>query len=346
MNLFVGYQLRPDSRFVDTIVENREHVKEVYFSWGKIPNGRNSTAIKYGFFDWEAIERQKRDLSRIANAGIGLNLLLNGNCYGKNSLARKFYDEIGNLIDYLESVYGMKSVTTTSPTIAKFIKENFPHLEVRASVNMEIGTIEGVEYLSEWFDGFYARRELNRRPKELKRFADSCHKIGKKVYMLANSGCLNYCSARQFHDNLVSHENEIAYIDNAYQFHGVCREFLKNEKNHMDLLRVSNWVRPEDLGKCANFVDGVKLATRVSNHPEMILRSYVAQSHSGNILQLMEPDFSDIYPNMVLDNHSLPEDFYEQVTNCSKNCKMCGKCKNYMVQALQKLPEIQMFHSK
>ena len=39
MNLFVGYQLRPDSRFVDTIVENREHVKEVYFSWGKIPNG-------------------------------------------------------------------------------------------------------------------------------------------------------------------------------------------------------------------------------------------------------------------------------------------------------------------
>lgn len=346
MNLFVGYQFRPDLRFVNTIIENKQHIKEVYFSWPSIPNGRNSTAVKYGVSEWELLERQKKDLEKIAQAGIGLNLLLNGNCYGKNSLARKFYENIGNLIDDLMRNYGIGSVTTTSPVIAKFIKNNFPTLEVRASVNMEIGTIEGVEYLSEWFDGFYAKRELNRRPKELKVFADRCHEVGKKVYMLANSGCLNYCSARQFHDNLVAHEDEIAYIDNAYNFHGVCREFLNNEKNRMDLLRISNWVRPEDLEKYTNYVDGIKLATRVSNYPEMILRSYISGNYSGNLLQLMEPDFSGIYPNMVLDNHSLPDDFYDQITDCSKNCEVCGKCRSYMMKALKELPEAQLFHSK
>lgn len=346
MKLLVGYQVRQDSRFVDAIIENKEHVKEVYFSWGAIPNGRNSLAGTRGFHEWEASERQRADLMRIAQEGIGLNLLLNGNCYGKNSLARKFYEEIGELIDYLQQLYGMQSVTTTSPIIAKFIKENFPDIEVRASVNMEIGTLEGMEYLAPWFDGFYAKRELNRRPEELKAFAKGCHEAGKKVYLLANSGCLNHCSARQFHDNLVAHENEIAYIDNAYNFHGICREFLKDEKNQLDLIRVSNWIRPEDLKKCADYVDGVKLATRVNNHSELILRSYVTGEYSGNLLQLMEPDFSALYPNQVLDNHSLPDDFYEQITGCDKNCKACGKCRSYFSNALQELPEIQMFYSK
>ena len=47
----------------------------------------------------------------------------------------------------------MASVTTTSPLIAKFIKNNFEELEVRASVNMEIGTVQGLDYLAEYFDG-------------------------------------------------------------------------------------------------------------------------------------------------------------------------------------------------
>lgn len=344
MKLFAGYQLCPNSRFVDTIIENREHVKEVYFSWGNIPNGRNTLAKGSGFHQWDTMEMQKAELARISQAGIDLNLLLNGNCYGKNSLARRFYEDIGNLIDYLRNEYRMRSVTTTSPIIAKFIKDNFREIEVRASVNMEIGTAEGMEYLSPWFDAFYARRELNRRIPELKTFARYCHEAGKKVYILANSGCLNDCSARQFHDNLVAHEDEIAYIDNAYYFNGICRLFLKEEKNHLDLIRLSNWIRPEDIEKYEPYVDGIKLATRVSSHPEMILHSYIARHFSGNLLSLMEPDFSELYPNMILDNQSLPEDFYEQVTKCGKNCRICGRCKRLMEHALKKLPDMERLH--
>ena len=37
-----------------------------------------------------------------------------------------------------------------------------------------------------------------------------CDAEGKELYMLANSGCLNNCSAHVFHDNLVAHEAQIA----------------------------------------------------------------------------------------------------------------------------------------
>ena len=50
---------------------------------------------------------------------------------------------------------GINSVTVTSPVIAKFFKANFEALEVRASVNMEIGTPEGMDYLTDSFDSFY-----------------------------------------------------------------------------------------------------------------------------------------------------------------------------------------------
>ena len=53
-------------------------------------------------------------------------------------------------------------MTTTSPVLARFVKANFSNLEVRASVNMEIGTVEGMEYVAETFDAYYLKRELNR----------------------------------------------------------------------------------------------------------------------------------------------------------------------------------------
>lgn len=60
--------------------------------------------------------------------------------------------QMGDLLDYLVHMFGVCSVTTTSPVLAHFIKENFGALEVRASVNMEIGTVEAMEYLQNDFD--------------------------------------------------------------------------------------------------------------------------------------------------------------------------------------------------
>ena len=339
MKLLVGYQLREDRRFLDSILEYKDQISEVYFSWGNLPNGRNSVLHHAGFSPLEAMNRQREDLKQIAGAGISLNLLLNGNCYGRRSLSRGFFQEIGDLTDELRSSMRLRSITTASPVIAKFLRENFPDLSIRASVNLGIGTEEGVAYLSPWFDGFYARRELNRDWEGLKRFSEMLRRRGKQVYLLANSGCLNDCSARHFHDNLVAHEQEIAEMDNAFSFRGICRDYLEADDHRQELLRISNWIRPEDLARYDELADGAKLATRVSRNPEMILRAYAEGRFSGNLLQLTEPDFSALYHPMALDNSHIPQNYWEKTVRCDRNCTACGYCRDVMRRALRPLPE-------
>ena len=337
--LFVGYQLRSDSRLIDAILRHGDRVKEVYFAWPGVANGRSTISGKLDLPSWEALDRQRDDLAKLTENNIGLNLLLNGNCYGAEALSRSFFTKVGDLIDNLAAEYNITSVTTASPVIARFVKQNFEDLEVRASVNMEIGTREGMEYLAEAMDGFYVKREMNRSIGQVKEFSDICRSMGKKVYLLANSGCLNYCSARSFHDNLVSHEAELMKMDNAFVFDGMCRQFLSDPEKKKRIIQISNWIRPEDLSNYEGIVDGVKLATRVSENPEMIVSAYANGRFPGNLLSLTEPDFSAMYRPMVLSNSRMPEDFFKQTSSCNRKCEKCGYCIRAFEQASEDISQ-------
>lgn len=340
MDLFVGYQLRRDRRFLETILQLRENITEVYFSWDRSPSGRSAVGLGQDFLPWEAAVRQQEDLREIAEAGIGLNLLLNANCYGADSLSRHFFQSTGDLTDYLIRELHLTSVTTTSPVIARFIKENFPGLEVRASVNMEIGTVEGLEYLAGVFDGFYLKRELNLHLEAIRHLHDWCAKHGKRLFLLANSGCLNYCSARQFHDNLVAHEQEISTRDNAFVFHSLCGTYLSDQSHRERILQLSNWVRPEDLDQYKGLVDGVKLATRIAPHPEEILLAYASRRYAGNLLELMEPNHAELFFPIVLNNRAFPPDYFDMRHSCSRQCGDCGYCRRVFEQAAERIPEM------
>lgn len=337
MKFFVGYQIRQDRRFLDSILACKESISEVYFSWPGIANGRSTVNEKYGISAWDAEKIQRDELKELSSEGIGMNLLLNGNCYGGDSLSRAFYTKIGDLVDFLRCEYNLTSITTTSPVIAGFIKNNFDDIETRASVNMEIGTREGIEYLADVMDGYYAKRELNRSIPDLKRFSDIARGMGKKVYILANSGCLNHCSARQFHDNLVSHERDVMRMDNAFEFHGICRSFMKDAERRRKIVAYSNWIRPQDVYQYRDMVDGIKLATRVSENPEMIISAYTRGSYSGNILSLTEPDFSAMFRPTVLTLSKFPQGYFEKTAYCSHDCRSCGYCENVYDSASEEL---------
>ena len=138
---------------MDELVLRRASIHDVYFAFGAMPSGR---------FPLTDADRQLEDLGRLADAGIPLHLLFNANCYGARALSKAFFTEVGETIDRFAADGSLTGVTTTSPVLARFVKANFSNLEVRASVNMEIGTVEGMEYLAETFDAFYLKRELNR----------------------------------------------------------------------------------------------------------------------------------------------------------------------------------------
>lgn len=289
-------------KFLECIKENKKHIYEVYFSWGDFPNGRSSQIESDEYTPWELQDLQRNALQELAQEGIALNLLFNANCYGKDSQSRAFFHKVGMTIDFIAEHYGLQSVTTTSPLIGKFVHENFQGIEVRASVNMEIGTVQGMEYVEKYFDSYYMKRELNRDFDAIQVLHHWCMENGKKMFVLANSGCLNYCSAHNFHDNLVAHESEIAKMDNAYAFQGICREFLRDETHYRALISQTNFIRPEDMRLYEPYFEAAKLATRVHRNPSMVLNSYVREKYSGNILELLEPAHN-IYP-YVLENGS------------------------------------------
>jgi hypothetical protein len=334
MKLTVGYQLTKDRRLMDFIVRNKAKIKEIYFSWGDLPNGRRPSTLSRECLPWEAQYQLVEDLRTFAENGIGLNLLLNGNCYGEYSLSRYLLDIVGDIVDYLADRFGLGTVTTTSPVIAEFIKANYPGLETRASINMGIGTIQGMDYLAGSFDGYYLQRELNRDFEGIDNLKSWCVKNGKKLYFLANSGCLNHCSAQTFHDNLVAHEREIDRIDNVVRFKGVCHEYLKESGRRLSLVRDSSYVRPEDIHIYEKWFDIAKVATRSNVNPLKVIKAYLEESYSGNMLDLLEPNHAEILYPQIIENKKIPSDFVSKVGNCSKKCQECGYCETVYQNSL------------
>lgn len=324
MKYQVGYQ--NNRAFISYLLKHKELVSEIYFPWHDFTTGR-------GIVDIETKQILVNDLQAFADAGIHLTLLLNGNCYGRDALTEEFYLRIKKNINFLVETFSVSGITTTSPLIASVVKKNFPTIEIRASVNMEIGTPEGIEYLLDDFDSFYLKREYNYNKEIILRMRDFCHKKGKKLYILANSGCLNYCSSRTFHDNLVAHQHEIEHINSSIEYQGQCTRFLTSGDNKENLLAKSCFIRPEDVYLYEYLCDGMKLATRTNYNPTAIIHAYFNGKFHGNLLDLTEPAHSAVFPGKIIANKLIPKDYIEYRFNCNRICENCTFCKEIQKQA-------------
>lgn len=287
----VGYQLPDRYSMADVVEEFSADIDEVYFPWLGIAGGRGVSIA------CEDDQREmERELQSIASMGVRLNMLWNAACYGKKSLSVELQEMVDEAIRKMLDSTGLHSITTTSLFIASFVKETFSSIDVRASVNMGVGSISAVKCLEPYFDSFYMSRALNRSASKIRELHDYCALRSKKLYLLANSGCLRDCPAHMFHDNLVAHEAEIVREENCWQgFRGVCWKYLSDPDNRDAFIAESTWIRPEDIDEYSGIVDGIKLATRVHSNPGLVVDSYVNRSFQGNILGLMEPDFSSLY---------------------------------------------------
>ncbi len=305
MRFSIGYQLTDGYDFVDCIDAFSDVIGEVYFPWLGIADGRGRSVSSIGFQ-----EEMESDLRYIHDKGVKLSVLFNSTCYGARELSNSFGRQIEQVISHISEFIGLESVTTTSLFVAKEVKHTFPWLEIRASVNMEITTIRQMEYLSEYFDSFYVGRSVNRDVKHVNQMHDWCTENSKKLFLLANSGCLSNCPAHTYHDNLVAHEQELAASgDMKTPFYGICWEYLSKKQHQQAFRDDTTWIRPEDLFRYENKVDGVKLATRTHKNPMLVIKSYGKKSFDGNMLQLCEPDYSSLF---ALDNKQMDDSYLKQ----------------------------------
>ena len=303
--LAVGYQLPDWERIADIVATFGDHIGEVYFPWHGVPGGRGlsiSTVSEQN--------EMEAELAEIRELGVRFNLLWNATCYGGQAVSVELEQQVLTAVRQLQDRFGLETVTTTSLFVAAILQEHVPEIEVRASVNMGIGSVSGMRYVQDYFDGFYLQRELNRFPERIRPLRQWCDQNDKKLYLLANSGCLKNCAAHSFHDNLVSHEHELGRQENRWPgFRGICWDYYANPANHVSFLTDSTWVRPEDLARYDGLVDGIKLATRVHRNPAAVIAAYARGTFDGNMLALCEPDFSAL---AYLDNPRFPRDWADQ----------------------------------
>ena len=91
MKFSVGYQMLSDNSFTKKIIEYKDSISEMYFSFGDFPNGRARQTERRDMSRNEVIERQLYDLGTVSAEGISLNVLFNATCYGADSQSREFF---------------------------------------------------------------------------------------------------------------------------------------------------------------------------------------------------------------------------------------------------------------
>ncbi len=339
MKFAVGYQLTEENEepFVDVAGNFKSYIEEVYFPWLDMSSGRSPLTVRDGFVHWEGQRKEEADLKKLKRMGFKLNLLMNANCYGRHSLSRHFQNYLCSVVSYLDAKIGLDAVTTASLMVARTIKENFPDVDVRASVNMRIGTVKGMEYVSDFFDSFTVQRECNRdltKIAEIKKWAD---KHNKYLYLLANSGCLNFCSGQTFHDNLVAHEREISETERVEGWNpSICWNYYAKRENRVSILQ-NSWIRPEDLHNYRDYFSTLKLATRMHSNFRKVIQAYAEGTFIGNLLDLLEPGHGPLFLPYIIDNASFPPDWFKKTTGCGRKCSRCDYCSSVLKRVLKKV---------
>ncbi len=329
----VGYDWMIRGGFTAMVEPYLPTVKEVFFSWPGMVSGRNIHLEKS--ID-ESIEQLATDLAWCRRNGVELDLLFNANCYGEDAftenLRAQVYDVMENLgrRDLFPEI-----VTTTSQYIAKVLKVRYPQVEIRASVNMKLESTKAMEYISDIFDSYYICRDIQRDRSVLKLFSDWCNAHGKKLCMLVNSACLRCCPVQIWHDNYLCHKPWMAE-EQEFILHypyRLCGRVTSKIETAVEFLRMS-WIRPEDIHYYEPYVSAMKLATRSTPHPDMMLKAYAEGRWDGDLLEILGAEQVDF----TIDNGSFPANWVESgiAQNCAINCNNCGKCDQVLQQVLRR----------
>ncbi|MBR1921767.1 MAG: hypothetical protein IJ829_07200 [Kiritimatiellae bacterium] len=320
--------------FTDVCRPYLRRVKEVFFAWPGVTASRPMD-------DWTVARRARivGDLKWARDNGVELDTIFNANCYGDLSMTEALADHVTEKLREMDGE-GLfpDHLTTTSPFIAKVVRQRFPSVKIRFSINMDIATPVALGYVDDLFDSFYAGRNNHRRIDYVREMAAWAHAHGKTIGVQANPGCLRNCPFHTFHNNLHGH-NRVGQSAAAEKFgftNFLCRTVFERGR-YEEFLRAI-WIRPEDLPRYEELVDVVKLATRRHPNPDKILAAYANRAYSGDLAEIMDPFYR--FPK-IIDNDALgASPLWPAVRDCpdADHCRDCGKCRRLLAESSKDRP--------
>ncbi|MBQ9367596.1 MAG: hypothetical protein IJT83_07435, partial [Victivallales bacterium] len=326
-----GYDFFNGNRFRYMLTPYLDTLREVFFSWPGEVSGRNMNYLRE---IPKFKEKLTSDLAWCREQGLKLDLLFNGNCYGEEYFSTSLREKVYAILEELRGHdLFPEVVTTTSQFIAKVVKDKYPEIDVRASVNMRIESTQAFEYISDIFDSLYVCRDFQRDMDYLRSFSDWCKAHGKTLCMLVNSACLRFCPVQIYHDNSLCHANgDYHALEVEMQFPmRLCGRVFMKQGNEAELLKMS-WIRPEDIQYYAPHVSVMKLATRAVEHPETMIKAYAEGHYEGDLMECIGARQRDF----IIDNTAFPDDWVESgiAQRCAMNCTDCGRCADVLSRVM------------
>jgi hypothetical protein len=275
------------------------HVKEVYFPLpgGSIASGRGRQPHRH-------LETFLR------HAPLPKAVLFN-----PIVLSRPVEDIVPQALDALKKLrddYGVKSVTVTHPALARRIRATLPEFTISASVLMGIARPAQVLMVQDHVDAITADNSLVRDIEGLKRLRRA---FSGELCLIVNEACIPGCPYR------TQHFYEMGYGDFFPQ--SLCQHML----DERPWLRLTGaWLLPRHLAYYDGLCDSLKLAGRVTLHDRTryltVLDAYV---HRRPIL----PRDIGGGPASVLKAIDMPDELFEFILHCDKNCHACSVCQDY-----------------
>ncbi|MDD6882190.1 MAG: hypothetical protein PUD50_00600 [Eubacteriales bacterium] len=336
MRYLIGYQCADELDSTSALVRDfSKDISGVYFSLPGAPSARSAV-------EPSRAEDMFRELRDIASMGKRLVLLYNANCYGPGAASSAFAEKIRRETAFVRKEFGVKDVTTASPFVARVLQDAFGDMDVCASVNMRVGSVQAMELLTD-FNSFYLQREHLHDMRHIARLKAWCGAHGKELRLIANSGCLYDCPFHTYHDNLVAHESEISEPPQTEGFPSPCWACMHrvSEEQAAALFLQGNWIRPEDMEMYAPYFSEAKLATRMHAVPRRVVSAYVRGRFHGNLLDLTEPAFSTRFHAHILDATLIPADYFRHRDACGHQCETCGYCMEIARRALRRKADME-----
>ncbi|QGY39662.1 hypothetical protein GM415_05865 [Pseudodesulfovibrio cashew] len=243
-------------------------------------------------------------------------------------------------LDYLADEAGIQGLIFADPYYLQALSDAHPgvaeKLEAVISINAMPDSPRRIFAMLDMIAGTAFRqpsrlvldRSLNR---DFNRLRDTVREIrklysGMRFLLMANEGCLPACPYKPAHDAHLAMSVAGLCRDRTFAINhdlGCIRRFLDDP----GLLLASPFIRPEDMGRYCDIVDGIKLCgrTRGADFLGRAVDAYLEGHYPGNLLDLMDA-MGDLADRIDLPNASIPLEFFEKTAQCSGACRACGWC--------------------
>lgn len=319
--------------------------------YGSFQEGAFNSARPAKYLPAVSREQFQRHVAQARDQGIAFNYLLNAPNYSNHEYTHQGRKELAQLLTLLVES-GVTSVTVAVPYLVDIISSTFPQLEVVVSTIGYVGGLAGIDqYTEAGAKRIVLDMEVNRDFSFL-RTAGLESPVPLEV--IVNPVCLSQCHFKYNHNCVAALGSQsllrggVGLPYNQYYLNWCYLLKLSRESEFLK----SPWIRPEDQHLWEEVgINFYKIAGRGLPGEEILrlCRAYLAQSFSGNLLDLLgwphwlafrdNGDGTRLPPlEVFLDNAALDGflDFFSQQTpTCRLGCKRCGHCQAWSRKALR-----------